>query len=237
MSDTQPEEFVERGLFEDTDESEDEPTEEPTEVVHQTMKCKIKPELSDNLTVCKFPPTLSVSTLSIQEELERLKRNPELVDKPPNTTKTIRWRKKEDESIDGDSEMESNTHLVEWDDGTFTLFVGKTPLDVESRKEIVFLLEDSLEELKPVHALIEERLQTRFSNLLKKELIRKKPDVRRQKMALTSISEAISSELSLQKQMVLMRENERLRKIQQGSMVQRGLTRTFLESDSDEEMQ
>ncbi|KAK1933146.1 hypothetical protein X943_002391 [Babesia divergens] len=253
----------ERGLFEDSEgssaeedippyltTSEDAPIKAPlipvpevaeNEVMQKSIAISACPVQDHHLVICKLPPTvfMAASPFNEMEERDMLRQNPTMLDDPDSSSNIamIRWRFKPTE--DGSSEpfgvLETNTHLVEWDDGTLTMFIGKTPLNVDCRSETVFLLEDSRADMKPVHAVITERLQTKFSNILKNKFTRSKElDAKRQKMTLTSIADAMSSQISLQQRRLLTRENERVRRIQQNSAYQpRGLTRHFLESGND----
>ncbi|UKJ90438.1 hypothetical protein MACJ_001371 [Theileria orientalis] len=137
------------------------------------------------------------------------------------------------------STWESNGKMVVWEDGNVSMFVGKVPLDCESVNEMSFLLEDERADIKPVHAQVDTRLQTRFSNLhtrfstFKNDPLKKK-DHKRQKMEVTSLSDAIQSHHALQQNLLHVRENERQKKFTHSS---KGLTRSFLESsDSDDEL-
>nr|PVC51628.1 hypothetical protein MACL_00001475 [Theileria orientalis] len=135
------------------------------------------------------------------------------------------------------SAWESNGKMVLWEDGNVSMFVGKVPLDCESVKEMAFLLEDERADLKPVHAQVHTRLQTRFSNLhtrfstLKNDPIKKK-EHKRQKMAVTSLSDAVQSHHALQQNLIHVRESERQKKFNYNS---KGLTRNFLESSDNED--
>ncbi|KAK1444754.1 hypothetical protein BgAZ_106600 [Babesia gibsoni] len=209
------------------------------EVVHKSIACAAYPMRDHHLIICKLPPAVSMasSPFNEMEERQRMMDNPKLLEDPSScdVSSMIRWRFKpvEEGSTEPFGLLETNTHLVEWDDGTLTLFIGKTPLTVDCRSETVFLLEDSRQDMKPVHAVITERMLMKFANIPRSKFTKsKEQDAKRQKMTLTSIADAVSSEISLQKRRLLMRENERMRRIQQHSMYQpRGLTRQFLEGE------
>ncbi|KAK2197925.1 Leo1-like protein [Babesia duncani] len=216
---------LEKSLFVDSDDSEldldeaksgDETSDRNSFVEAETpVQATISVQLlasalpdNDNIVTCKLPPAVSIATAPFNEEKERefLRNNPQLLEKPISEADftMIRWIvhnrygwNYDEENFDA---METNSHIVQWDDGTYTLFVGKTPLDCDPKMETVFLIEDSLPNIKPVHAMVNGRLQTKFSNLFKNESVRKKySGVNRQKMALTTISEAESSEMYVQK--------------------------------------
>ncbi|ORM40208.1 uncharacterized protein BXIN_1177 [Babesia sp. Xinjiang] len=220
---------------------------EPEPVVQEALQKSIPrtayPVRDHHLVICKFPPAVSMAASPFNEMQERqmLLQNPQILEEPVSSDNLVmmRWRFKR--NPEGSEEpfgvLETNTHFVEWDDGSFTVFVGRTPLNVDYRSETVFLLEDSCPDLKPIHAVITERMQTKFSNILKNKFTRSKElGAKRQKMAITSIADAVSSNISVQRQRLVTRENERFRRIQRGSAYKpRGLTRQFLESDSDSE--
>ncbi|CDR97113.1 hypothetical protein, conserved [Babesia bigemina] len=210
-------------------------------VINKTIPSSAYPVRDHHLVICKFPlaVSMSASPFTEMEERQRLRQNPKLLEEPQSSENAAMMRWRFGQAPEGDSEpfgvLETNTHFVEWDDGTFTLFVGKTPFNVDYRSETVFLLEDSRPDLKPVHAVITDRLQMKFSNILKNKFTRSKDvGAKRQRMTLTSIADAVSSKISLQRHRIMVRENERFRRIQQSTTYgPRGLTRQFLESDSD----
>ncbi|GIX60859.1 Paf1/RNA polymerase II complex component LEO1 [Babesia caballi] len=224
-------------------EADPEPEPEPIEskLLNKSIKRSTYPGRDHHLVICKFPPTFCMATTPFTEAEERqvMHDNRKLLEDPvcDDISAMMRWRLSAP-SPGSDAPfgaIETNTHFVEWDDGTLTLFVGKTPLNVDCRSETVFLLEDSRPDLKHVHAVITERLQTKFSNILKNKFLRSKEvDAKRQRMTLTSIADAVSSTLSLQRHRLVSRENDRFRRLQQSTAYHaRGLTRKFLESDSE----
>lgn len=234
--------------FSDEPEPEPEPTShEPSpsltpitpEKIHKTILRTACPVKDHHLITCKLPPSVSMAASPFNEAEERkyLKDNPGLLEEPPSKENhpMIRWRfqPKSQGNVEPFGVLETNTHLVEWDDGTLTLYIGSTPLNVEYRKESILLLEDSSPEMKPVHAVIGERMQTMFANILRNRFSRtKEHDAKRQKMTVTSIADAMSSSISIQQRRLATRENERMRKVQQNNTYQpRGLTRQFLEGD------
>ncbi|GFE53092.1 Paf1 RNA polymerase II complex component LEO1 [Babesia ovis] len=213
----------------------------PLTATHKSILRTAFPVRDHHLVICKFPPAVAIAASPFNEAMERqmLAQNPKMLEEPVGSDNSVmmRWRFKP--SPEGSSspfgELETNTHFVEWDDGSFTLFVGSTPLNVDYRSETVFLLEDSCPDIKPIHAVITERMQTKFSNIFKNKFTRSRDfGARRQKMALTSIADAVSSHITVQRHRLMTRENERFRRMQQSSIYKpRGLTRSFLESDSD----
>ncbi|XP_952232.1 uncharacterized protein TA13440 [Theileria annulata] len=215
------------GLFEDSDENVDdsiktegmsqsptrrevEPVEQEqspvyeTEIISATLPLLPRPGRNENLVVCKFPPTLMVC--DVNDIRNYLRSNPHILENPPNPnnlsillydikTKSNNSFPKEGQS--SNQNVRSNSKIVAWDDNTVTLFVGTVPLDVEFQSEVSFLFEDSNFDLKPVHAEVDTRLQTRFSNLLKNKMIKQK-HTKRQKMEVTFLSDAIQSQYKIQ---------------------------------------
>ncbi|UKK02028.2 hypothetical protein MACK_001382 [Theileria orientalis] len=176
------------------------------------------------------PTQESVATPRTSDAVDRVDLQKRIIE---NLIATDNKRKRET------STWESNGKMVVWEDGNVSMFVGKVPLDCESVKEMSFLLEDERADLKPVHAQVHTRLQTRFSNLhtrfstFKNDPIKKK-EHKRQKMEVTSLSDAIQSHHALQQNLIHVRENERQKKLNYHS---KGLTRSFLESsDSEDDM-
>ncbi|EDO08032.1 RNA polymerase-associated protein LEO1 family protein [Babesia bovis T2Bo] len=218
-----------------------EPSPESLSVTYKSIPRSACPVRDHHLIICKFPPAVSMAGSPFNEIQERqaLLHNPKLLDDLSALEDSVmmRWRFKcpSSDSPEPFGVLETNTHFVEWDDGSFTLFVGDTPLNVDYRSETVFLLEDSCSDVKPIHAVITERMQTKFSNIFKNKFTRSKDLVaKRQRMALTSIADAVSSNISVQKYRLATKENERYRRIQQSVAYKpRTLTRSFLESDSD----
>lgn len=232
VTDTVPNEDNMVGLFEDSDDNGDDfartdvATQSPTrlevdpsgqdqsplyenEFITATLPLLPRPDRPENLVICKFPPTLMVS--DVNEIRSFLKSNPHILDHPPNPNNLSvllydMKNKSNDSSDDKDSEnnppVSSNGNIVLWDDGTVTLFIGTVPLDVEFQSELSFLFEDSNFDLKPVHAEVDTRLQTRFSNLLKNKMIKQR-HTKRQKMEVTFLSDAIQSQYKLQEVILL----------------------------------
>jgi RNA polymerase-associated protein LEO1 len=76
----------------------------------------------------------------------------------------IRWRFKKSEegqlltSDDGRPQYESNARIVEWDDGSRTLFVGKEAFPLSSIPDHVALFEENTQEVSVCHGFIKHRL-------------------------------------------------------------------------------
>jgi len=81
-----------------------------------------------------------------------------------NAENYIRWRYKKDKKgkivydENGRPLMESNARLVEWEDGTSSIFVGKEPFRVSSRPESIQLFEDRSKNVKVFQSMINEQL-------------------------------------------------------------------------------
>ncbi|KAF8821122.1 Paf1/Rna polymerase II complex component LEO1 [Cardiosporidium cionae] len=153
---------------------------------------------------------------------------------------SIRWWVKQDEhgesltEANGNLQYESNTNLIQWSDGTYSLIIGDKSFDCELRKEMAFIFEDSQENIKPLHCVSKERMQVRLSNIKESLAHYRKATPSQQRTKLTTLEEIESSQLLTQKTLEARRDAERMHRIQANAAKTSGLTGAYLEDDSDE---
>ncbi|PHJ16288.1 paf1 rna polymerase ii complex component leo1 [Cystoisospora suis] len=134
----------------------------------------------------------------------------------------------------------SNCRLVEWDDGSFSFFVGHQMFDVQVKEDPTFLFEDSSSEnVKALHCRAESRFQVRIGELLtfRKFFTQRKCMHQKKKTTLTTHEQIERAEQATRRAVERRNEFARMRRRQMESLrgTERGLTRNFLEADSEEE--
>ncbi|CBZ55529.1 conserved hypothetical protein [Neospora caninum Liverpool] len=159
---------------------------------------------------------------------------------------TRRWghsgtRKKDgEESTADEKEILSNCKLVEWDDGSYSLFIGPQMFDVQVKHDPTLFFENSNETIKTLHCRAESRFQVRLGELLNFREFFSQRNMRygkKRRAALTTQEQIERAEQMTRKTVERRHEAARTRRRQAESArgAERGLTRHFLEADSEEE--
>lgn len=162
-----------------------------------------------------------------------------------NPENVIRWRFKKNEEghiltmDDGRPQYESNSRIVEWEDGSRTLYVGSEAFMLNSMPDHVMLFEENTAEASVCHGFIQNRLvatprsldSSTHENTRRAQFNKFMPNSR-------SLLINTDDQAYLQQQQALEREHEKEKEKRARKMLKAGTTDTrmnaaFLESDDD----
>jgi len=208
-------EMDERDIFGEVPEDE----EEPEKVEDVILLRRPGPPTDRVMKSMRLPNVLSVDTKPYKEEtvpqslLEGYKEfkntRGQNVVKLLNPENCVRWRFKKgpDGQIltddDGRPQYESNSRLVEWEDGSRTLFVGGEAFNISEIGDRTFLYEENSKDVYVCHGSLKKKLvatprslNSSTHEMLKRSQYRKYEPVRRS--LLMAIDEGVSAERQLQ---------------------------------------
>nr|CEL70268.1 TPA: RNA polymerase-associated protein LEO1 [Neospora caninum Liverpool] len=196
------------------------------------------------VVVLRLPPTVSVKVHGAPSATRSRAARPGGISADDKFT--IEWghsgtRKKDgEESTADEKEILSNCKLVEWDDGSYSLFIGPQMFDVQVKHDPTLFFENSNETIKTLHCRAESRFQVRLGELLNFREFFSQRNMRygkKRRAALTTQEQIERAEQMTRKTVERRHEAARTRRRQAESArgAERGLTRHFLEADSEEE--
>eukprot|EP00386_Alphamonas_edax_P006426 GDKI01020804.1.p1 GENE.GDKI01020804.1~~GDKI01020804.1.p1 ORF type:complete len:245 (-),score=70.91 GDKI01020804.1:46-780(-) len=126
-----------------------------------------RPQREKKLMVVKLPPTLKFVEGAFNEQAERERERMRDEEEIEREKDCVRWRFKLDAAGNimrnqetGEPLREPNTHLVKWQDGSYTLFVGNTPYECTLTDENSHLFEE-FDDTKVLHAVVPQRMVVR----------------------------------------------------------------------------
>mmetsp|Transcript_83361 Transcript_83361/g.236251 ORF Transcript_83361/g.236251 Transcript_83361/m.236251 type:complete len:411 (+) Transcript_83361:90-1322(+) len=244
---SEPSELDEREIFGDV--SDDEPEKVEDVILRR------RPAPSDDRTFMslRLPNVLSVEKSAFrpdaipQSAVEGYKefkntRNMHVV-KLLNPENCIRWRFKKgpdgqnltDE--DGRPQYESNSRIVEWEDGTRTLFVGNETFNVSEIDDKVVLFEENSQDIHVCHGVSRKRLVATPRNLksasheaLKRSQFRKYEPLRRS-LLLSQEDQAESKQLYELEMEQKKRQEQKQKRVAEAGRAE--ITAAFLEDEPD----
>eukprot|EP00928_Gymnodinium_smaydae_P098916 TRINITY_DN930_c0_g1_i2.p1 TRINITY_DN930_c0_g1~~TRINITY_DN930_c0_g1_i2.p1 ORF type:complete len:382 (-),score=107.01 TRINITY_DN930_c0_g1_i2:132-1277(-) len=156
----------------------------------------------------------------------------------------IRWRFKKDKDgniltdEDGRPQYESNSRIVEWEDGSLTLFVGNEAFKMSRIKDKVLLFEENSPDVHVCHGVMQHRLiatpsnlETQTHKLLKKSQFQKIEPVRRTLLQSAQEQEAAIEMQALEQQQRKRQEKQLKRAAEE---LESGMNKAFLEDGADD---
>lgn len=165
----EPSEMDEREIFGDVSEDE-----EPEKVEDVTLMRRPQPGDDRVYMSLRLPNVLSVETRCFRPGMipqSLLEGHKEFINTRGKTEvklltaeNCIRWRFKRDEEgelvndEDGRPQYESNSRIVEWEDGSKTLFVGKEVFNLSQIAEGIHLFEENSQDIHVCHGSVKTRL-------------------------------------------------------------------------------
>ncbi|KEP63025.1 UNVERIFIED_CONTAM: Paf1/RNA polymerase II complex component LEO1 [Hammondia hammondi] len=207
---------------------------------------ELPPSTKDaRLVVLRLPPTVSVKVRGAPATSRRHSSSSAAISADDKFT--IEWgypggKKDGDHDAAEDKALASNCKLVEWDDGSYSLFVDRQMFDVQVKRDPTLFFENSSSEtIKTLHCRAESRFQVRLGELLNFREFFTQRNMRhgkKRRAALTTQEQIERAEQLTRKTVERRHEAARTRRRQADSArgAERGLTRHFLEADSEEEL-
>ncbi|PFH34781.1 Paf1/RNA polymerase II complex component LEO1 [Besnoitia besnoiti] len=237
------------------DRGDSENREEMEEDQELQMPYQDLPTLSKDakVVVLRLPPTVSVKVHGAPSGAgpSSSRRSSRLGSINADDKFTIEWglppaKKGEDEPTaagceEESGELPSNCRLVEWDNGSYSLFVGSQMFDVQVKHDPTFFFENSSADgVKTYHCRADARFQVRLGELLNFREFFTQRNMRygkKRRAALTTQEQIEHAEQATRKTVERRDVAARLRRRQAEAArgAERGLTRHFLEADSDED--
>jgi len=167
----EPSEMDENEIFGDM--SDEEIVDDKKELEDVVLRKRPMPSTSRKFAALRIPNILTIekkpfNPLKFSEDVRngfKALKNTQAkeVFKLMNPENVIRWRFKKSEegqiltSDDGRPQYESNSRIVEWEDGSRTLFVGAESFQLNNIPDNVLLFEENTQEVSVCHGFIETR--------------------------------------------------------------------------------
>jgi len=161
-----------------------------------------------------------------------------------NPENVVRWRFKKSEegqiltSDDGRPQYESNSRVVEWDDGSRTLFVGSESFQLNDLPDNVLLFEENTQEVSVCHGFIESRfvatprsLESKTHEHVKRAQFNKYEPTSRSLLINTEDQAFLQQQQALELEQRLEKEKREKKMLKAGEDMR--MNAAFLESDSD----
>lgn len=251
----EPSEMDEDDIF-GRDLSDDEGVDDKTGMEEVVLRRRPMPKAERPFVALRMPNILSIekkpfNPLKFSEDVRNgckdgISTQAKLTVKLLNPENVVRWRFKKSEegqiltSDDGRPQYESNTRIVEWEDGSRTMFVGEEAFPLSMLPDNVMLFEENSQEVSVCHGFIKNRLVATPRSLdsgtheaIKKAQFTKFEPNSRSLLINTDDQAFLKQQQEMEKAMQVEKEKRDKRMLKAGAGQDTKMNTAFLEDDSD----